>query len=106
MDVDALVEAMARAIAPEMEGGREYDQMPPDRIALRKWAREGMVSYNDATQDDARCAARAALRAVVGPLMEDAAGVAEENWEYGMPSISYAKNIRARAAEIEGALSA
>jgi hypothetical protein len=58
-------EAMvARALAPHMEGGREFDQMPPDRMALRKWSREGMCNTNDATQDDALEAARAAIAAM------------------------------------------
>ena len=59
-----LVEIAARVLAPFMEGGREFDQMPPDRIALRKWCREGMCSTNDATQDDALEAATAVLAAV------------------------------------------
>lgn len=48
-----LLERVAKIIAPHLEGGREFDQMPPDRVALRKWCREGMCSTNDATQDDA-----------------------------------------------------
>lgn len=59
-----LVEIAAKVLAPHMEGGREFDQMPADRIALRKWCREGMCSTNDATQDDALEAATAALAAV------------------------------------------
>jgi len=59
-----LVEIAANVLAPFMEGGREFDQMPPDRIALRKWCREGMCSTNDATQDDALEAATAVLAAV------------------------------------------
>lgn len=54
-----LVKRVAKIIAPHLEGGREFDQMPPDRVALRKWRREGMCSTNDATQDDALEAARA-----------------------------------------------
>ena len=50
---EAMREEIARIAAPMMEGGREFDQCPPDRIALRKWNREGMCSINDATQDDA-----------------------------------------------------
>ena len=47
------VEGVARAVASLMEGGREFDQMPQTRIELRQWARSGMCSTNDATQDDA-----------------------------------------------------
>ena len=65
-----MIEACARAMAPHMEGGREYDQMPPDRIALRKWFREGMCSINDATQDDAQEAALAAIR-TLAPMMAE-----------------------------------
>lgn len=61
---DTLVEIAARVLAPFLEGGRKFDQMPPDRIALRKWCREGMCSTNDATQDDALEAASAVLAAV------------------------------------------
>lgn len=48
-----LLELVAKIIAPHLEGGREFDQMPRDRIALRKWSREGICNTNDATQDDA-----------------------------------------------------
>lgn len=58
------VEKVARAIAPHMQGGREFDQCPPDRIALRKWSREGMCSVGDATQAEAMEAAQAALSAI------------------------------------------
>ena len=58
------VEKAARKLAPHLEGGREFDQMPPTRIDLRKWSREGMCSTNDATQDDAIEAATAALSAI------------------------------------------
>lgn len=64
-----LVEIAARILAPCLEGGRKFDQMPPDRMALRKWCREGMCSTNDATQDDALEAATAVLSAVT-PLIE------------------------------------
>ena len=55
------VEAVARAVAPMMEGGREFDQMPPTRLELRQWSRSGMCSTNDATQDDATELAQAAI---------------------------------------------
>jgi len=65
-----LVEIIAAiTLAPFMEGGRGFDRMPADRIALRKWSREGMCSTNDATQDDALEAASAVL-AVVIPQIE------------------------------------
>lgn len=52
-------EAVARAIAPFLEGGREFDQMPVNRLQLREWARQAMCGFNDATQDDAYEAADA-----------------------------------------------
>lgn len=55
------VEVVARAVAPMMEGGREFDQMPPTRLELRQWSRSGMCSTNDATQDDATELAQAAI---------------------------------------------
>lgn len=58
------VEAVARAVAPMMEGGREFDQMPPTRLELRQWSRSGMCSTNDATQDDATELAQAAIAAM------------------------------------------
>jgi hypothetical protein len=58
---EAMREEIARIAAPMMEGGREFDQCPPDRIALRKWNRDGMCSINDATQDDALTLADALL---------------------------------------------
>ena len=58
------VEAVARAVAPMMEGGREFDQMPPTRLELRQWSRSGMCSTNDATQDDATELAQAAIAAL------------------------------------------
>lgn len=58
------IEAVARILAPMLEGGREYDQMPPDRRTLKIWNRAGMCSINDATQDDAREAADAIITAL------------------------------------------
>lgn len=58
------VEAVARATAPFMEGGREYDQMPATRRELKIWSRNGMALINDATQDDAQEAATAAITAL------------------------------------------
>ena len=55
------VEAVARKLAPFMEGGREYDQMPATRRELKIWSRNGMALINDATQDDAQEAATAAI---------------------------------------------
>lgn len=57
------VEAVARKLAPFMEGGREYDQMPATRRELKIWSRNGMALINDATQDDAQEAAIAAITA-------------------------------------------
>lgn len=53
MDHEKLASEIARIVAAHLEGGREFDQMPHDRAALRKWNREGMCLINDATQDDA-----------------------------------------------------
>jgi hypothetical protein len=61
---DPLIEKMAMAIAPHLEGGRDFDRTPADRIAARQWFRQGMCAVNDATQDDAREAAQAALSVV------------------------------------------
>ncbi len=58
------VEAVARKLAPFMEGGREYDQMPATRRELKIWSRNGMALINDATQDDAQEAATAAITAL------------------------------------------
>ena len=68
---ERYTEAVARAIAPHLEGGREFDQMPHDRVALREWFREGMCSVNDATRDDAIAAAQAAITALL-PAIEQA----------------------------------
>lgn len=67
------VEAVARKLAPFMEGGREYDQMPATRRELKIWSRNGMALINDATQDDAQEAAAAAITAL------DAVRKAREN---------------------------
>lgn len=61
---DAMVERVARSLAPFMEGGREYDQMPATRRELKIWSRNGMALINDATQDDAQEAAIAAMSAM------------------------------------------
>lgn len=58
------VEKAARRLATHLEGGREFDKMPPTRIELRKWSRERMCNINDATQEDAIEAATAALSAI------------------------------------------
>jgi hypothetical protein len=57
-------ERVARTLAPHLEGGREFDQMPPDRRTLKIWRANGMCSTNDATQEDAIDAATAALSAM------------------------------------------
>lgn len=51
----------------QMEGGREFDKMPIDRTQLREWARKAMCGFNDATQEDAKEAARAVLEAIREP---------------------------------------
>lgn len=65
--MDKAIEAAAMALAPEMEGGREFDKMPIDRTQLREWARKAMCGFNDATQEDAKEAARAVLEAIREP---------------------------------------
>jgi len=82
-----IIERAARAIAPMLEGGREFDQMPADRGMLKVWARQGMCDVNDASKDDAREAARAVLSA----LREPDEGMLEGPWTFnpaetsGMP---------------------
>ena len=71
------VEAVARAVAPMMEGGREFDQMPPTRLELRQWSRSGMCSTNDATQDDATELAQAAIAALDAVRGDQVARVVE-----------------------------
>jgi len=58
------VERVARILAPHLEGGREFGQMPPDRRTLKIWRASGMCSTNDATQEDAIDAAIAAISAM------------------------------------------
>lgn len=75
-----VVEAVARKLAPFMEGGREYDQMPATRRELKIWSRNGMALINDATQDDAQEAATAAITAYeavsgVAKMREDVASL-------------------------------
>lgn len=71
------VEAVARAVAPMMEGGREFDQMPPTRLELRQWSRSGMCSTNDATQDDATELAQSAIAALDAARGDPVARVVE-----------------------------
>ena len=71
------VEAVARAVAPMMEGGREFDQMPPTRLELRQWSRSGMCSTNDATQDDATELAQDAIAALDAARGDQVARVVE-----------------------------
>ncbi len=73
-----IIERAARAVAPMLEGGREFDQMPADRAVLRTWARQGMCGFNDATQDDALELARAVLSA----LREPDEGMIEAGTDY------------------------
>jgi hypothetical protein len=61
---DPLIEAMAIAIAPHLEGGRDFDRMPCDKsAALVEWLVNGETE-SCASQDDAREAAQAALSVV------------------------------------------
>jgi len=71
------VEAVARVVAPMMEGGRELDQMPKDRRELKIWRASGMCSTNDATQDDATELAQAAIAALDAARGEPVARVVE-----------------------------
>lgn len=57
--MEQMREHVARAIAPFLEGWREFDKMPVNRLQLREWARQAMCGFNDATQDDAYEAADA-----------------------------------------------
>ncbi len=84
------VEAVARAVAPMKEGGREFDQMPPTRLELRQWSRSGMCSTNDATQDDATELAQAAI-AALDAARGDAEPVA---WLYTKSEASYVHKLR------------
>ena len=76
-----LVERIARALAPHMEGGREFDQMPKDTPTLKVWHRANMCSFNDATQEDALAAAETAiipiLNAEIAAAVERSAVIAE-----------------------------
>lgn len=63
---DDAVERVARTLAPNLEGGREFDQMPKDRAQLRQWTAQGMCLINDATQDDATWLAKEAIKAAKG----------------------------------------
>jgi len=63
---DDAVERVARTLAPNLEGGREFDQMPKDRAQLRQWTAQGMCLINDATQDDATWLAQEAIKAAKG----------------------------------------
>lgn len=63
---DDAIERVARTLAPNLEGGREFDQMPKDRVQLRQWTAQGMCLINDATQDDATWLAQEAIKAAKG----------------------------------------
>ena len=63
---DDAIERVARTLAPNLEGGREFDQMPKDRAQLRQWTAQGMCLINDATQDDATWLAQEAIKAAKG----------------------------------------
>lgn len=55
------IEAVARAIAPYIEGDREYDHMPANRRELKIWSSARMCSRSDATQESARDVAQAII---------------------------------------------
>jgi ribonuclease I len=103
------VEVVARAVAPMMEGGREFDQMPPTRLELRQWSRSGMCSTNDATQDDATELAQAAIAALdaAAAIPTLRARIAEDQAQIAALT-TYRENLRdevielrARIAELE-----
>ena len=68
---DDVIERVARTLAPNLEGGREFDQMPKDRAQLRQWTAQGMCLINDATQDDATWLAKEAIAALAAKGTSD-----------------------------------
>jgi hypothetical protein len=110
MTYDEVIEAAARQLAPHMEGGRDFERMPPDRLALRKWSREGMCDTNDATQDDALEAASAVAPLFMeygARLMQEAAIADFMTWYPGAsiekPEYAAAKALRASLEAIDPA---
>ncbi len=95
---EALREEIARIAAPMMEGGREFDQCPPDRIALRKWNREGMCSINDATQDDALTLADALLPIITRERERAARAALEAAWAEATAGFEWDDEIVREAA--------
>lgn len=96
-----LIEQIARAIAPYLEGGREFDQMPNGEEAKRAWYRANMCGLNDATKEDAIAAAQAILPLIEAAVLaerERCAGVADE-------LAAERDALEARVRELEGAAS-
>ena len=75
--MEQMRERVARAIAPFLEGGREFDKMPVNRLQLREWARQAMCGFNDATQDDAYEAADALQPEIDRRVAEEKANLLE-----------------------------
>ena len=69
-DKETLREAVARILAPHLRGGREFDDMPKNRVQYREWAAIGKCEYNDATQEEAFDAADAAIATMFERLRE------------------------------------
>ena len=68
MTQETLREAVARILAPHLPGGREFDDMPKNRVQYREWAAIGKCEYNDATQEEAFDAADAAIATMLERL--------------------------------------
>lgn len=96
-----MIEQIAQALAPFLEGGREFDQMPNGEEAKRAWYRANMCGLNDATKEDAIEAAQAILPLIEARVLaerERCAGVAEwrnpSSAEYQRGRSDAAKAIR------------
>lgn len=72
MTQETLREAVARILAPHLPGGREFDDMPKNRVQYREWAAIGKCEYNDATQEEAFDAADAAIATMFERLRDPA----------------------------------
>ncbi len=71
-DLISREEAIARILAPHLPGGREFDDMPKNRVQYREWAAIGKCEYNDATQEEAFDAADAAIATMFERLRDPA----------------------------------
>lgn len=74
-DKETLREAVARILAPHLPGGREFDDMPKNRVQYREWAAIGKCEYNDATQEEAFDAADAAIATMFERLRTPSEGM-------------------------------